>query len=97
MSIAAAIITSRPNSHNILGGDMGAITFLKYFFDQLDFTKSDTKLSLITAPVLVAFLTTAGHMLARKFPNVFQPLLDMISNQVLPKLDEGTFGAPSAV
>ena len=91
------MMTSRPSSHNMLGGNMGAITFLKHFLDQLDFTKNDTKLPLITAPVLVAFLTTAGHMLARKFPNEFQPLLDMISNQVLPKLDEGTFGAPSSV
>lgn len=90
------MMCSRPSSHTMMGGNVGAVTFLQHFLDQLNLSENSSNLPLITAPVLVAFLTAAGHMLARKFPDEFRPLLKTVTDKVVPNVDKDTFGAPSA-
>lgn len=103
ISISAAMMCSRPSSHSLMGGNRGALEFIERFLQQITLILSDKIneksffLPLITAPVLVSFLTIAGHMLARKFPDEFSSLLTNISQHVYPHVDTGTFGAPSAV
>jgi hypothetical protein len=54
-----------------------------------------TPLPLLTAPVLIAFLHGAGHMLANKHPDEFKIHLDTIMNDD-QALDDGPIGKPSA-
>jgi len=42
---------------------------------------------------LCAFLTTAGHLMARKSPDDFAKLVSHIQEKVLPRLDEAALGA----
>lgn len=93
VSVLAAMICSRPSSHNnMFRGNKGAIQFLRRFLDQIP----EKNLPLLTAPVLVAFLTVAGHMMANKFVTEFKQILNEISDRIIPNLDQGEFGAPSA-
>jgi hypothetical protein len=64
MSLVANIMASEPSSHGLMGGHEGAVKWLKRFLALLP-AAPQAPLPLITAPVLDAFLTGAGHMLAR--------------------------------
>lgn len=95
ISIMADIMSSTPSDHKLLGGHEGAMIWLERFLDLLP--EAPTKpLPLLTAPVLVAFLTGAGHMLANKFPTKMKPAFDTIQNDILNRLDESDVGVPSA-
>uniref|UniRef100_A0A6V2HMQ0 mRNA export factor GLE1 n=1 Tax=Ditylum brightwellii TaxID=49249 RepID=A0A6V2HMQ0_9STRA len=94
VSIVADIMSSYPENHSLLGGHKGAVIYLERFLAFLP--PAPHQVPLLTAPVLVAFLTGAGHMLANKFPDKFRPILDTITNDVMLRLDEGTTGVPSA-
>jgi hypothetical protein len=95
VSIIANIMASIPTDHTLLGGHRGALDWLVRFLDLLPPAPQEP-LPLLTAPVLVAFLTGAGHMLANKFPNEFKAHLDMVVNDISKRLDVGTIGQPSA-
>ena len=95
VSIIANIMASIPTDHTLLGGHTGALDWLGRFLDLLP-PAPQQPLPLLTAPVLVAFLTGAGHMLANKFPNEFKAHVDVIVNDVSNRLDVGTIGQPSA-
>ena len=95
VSIIANIMASIPTDHTLLGGHRGALDWLTRFLDLLPPAPQEP-LPLLTAPVLVAFLTGAGHMLANKFPNEFRAHLDVIVNDISRRLDVGTIGQPSA-
>lgn len=95
ISIMADIMSSTPSNHTLLGGHEGAMIWLERFLDLLPAAPT-TPLPLVTAPVLVAFLTGAGHMLANKFPTKMKPAFDMIQNDILKRLDESAVGVPSA-
>ncbi|KAL3811417.1 LOW QUALITY PROTEIN: hypothetical protein ACHAXA_005318 [Cyclostephanos tholiformis] len=95
ISIMANIMSSLPSDHKLLGGHAGAMTWLRRFMDLLPPTPV-SPLPLLTAPVLVAFLTGAGHMLANRYPVEFAPLLDVMKISVVSRLDESTVGVPSA-
>jgi len=95
ISIMANIMSSLPSEHTLLGGHVGALTWLQRFVDLLP-PPPAKPLPLLTAPVLVAFLTGAGHMLANKFPNEFIPLLNSITKDVMNRLDDSSVGVPSA-
>eukprot|EP01082_Thalassiosira_pseudonana_P009517 g8591.t1 g8591 contig3:441835-444082(+) len=95
ISIMADIMSSLPSSHTLLGGHLGAITWLERFMDILPASPT-SPLPLLTAPVLVAFLTGAGHMLANKFPTQFQPIFEIIKNDIMDRLDDSPVGVPSA-
>ena len=88
-------MASNPPEHILLGGHEGAIKWLERFLDQLP--ESPETMPLLTAPVLDAFLTGAGHMLANVYPEEFKKHLDTIMNDIVNRLDEGTIGAPSAL
>jgi len=95
ISIVADIMASQPSDHNMFGGHEGAIQWLQRFLEQLP--KAPETLPLLTAPVLDAFLTGAGHMMARVFPDEFRPLLQIITQDLVFRLDEGPNGAPGAL
>jgi uncharacterized membrane protein YhiD involved in acid resistance len=95
ISIMADIMSSTPSEHTLLGGHEGAMIWLERFLDLLPEAPT-APLPLLTAPVLVAFLTGAGHMLANKFPAKMKPAFDMIQNDILKRLDESPVGIPSA-
>ena len=91
----ANIMSSLPSDHTLLGGHAGALTWLRRFVDLLPPAPA-SPLPLLTAPVLVAFLTGAGHMLASRYPGEFAPLLDGIKGSVVRRLDDSPVGLPSA-
>ncbi|KAL7480436.1 hypothetical protein ACHAW6_006134 [Cyclotella cf. meneghiniana] len=95
ISIMADIMSSLPSDHTLLGGHEGALTWLERFLDLLP-PPPTQPLPLMTAPVLVAFLTGAGHMLANKFSTKFQPLFQTIEKDVMNRLDDSPVGVPSA-
>ena len=96
VSFMAAIQSSLPTSHSLMGGNTGALKWLKHFLDLLP--PAPTKpLPLITAPVLGAFLTIAGHMLANVHEKYFRPMLEKIQSDIVQRLDEGEIGKPSAI
>ncbi|KAL7531085.1 hypothetical protein ACHAXR_003830, partial [Thalassiosira sp. AJA248-18] len=96
ISIMANIMSSHPTNHTLLGGHIGALMWLQRFMDLLP-PPPTSPLPLLTAPVLVAFLTGAGHMLANKYPKEFEIILDsMKKDGVLERLDESAVGVPSA-
>lgn len=85
--------------HVLLGGQEGALNWLKRFLNLLPLNDENdsSTLPLITAPVLTSFLTVAGCMLIKMYPNEFMPLWrETIVKRVLPRLDQG-IGAPSAL
>ena len=88
----AAIMSSDPDGQSILGHP---IKWLVRFLSALP--TSPSQLPIITAPVLVSFLTAAGTMLARKYPTEFKQLLNQILSDVVPRVDNGSLGAPSLV
>merc|ERR1719469_651662 len=94
ISIMAEIMCSIPTTHNLLGGCEGAIQWLQRFLDLLP--RDLSPLPLVTAPVLLALLTAAGHMLANGFETTFRPLLHRITDDISKRLDMTTFGEPSA-
>ena len=61
ISFMADVQASLPSSHNLLGGNQGAVLWLGRFLDLLP-PAPTAPLPLITAPVLTAFLQGAGHM-----------------------------------
>jgi hypothetical protein len=91
----ANIMSSLPSDHTLLGGHAGAMLWLRRFMDLLPPIPA-SPLPLLTAPVLVAFLTGAGHMLANRYPEEFAPLLDFMRTTVVGRLDDSTVGIPSA-
>lgn len=95
ISLVADILASSPSNHVLLGGNEAAIKWLSRFLALLP-AAPESPLPLLTAPVLDAFLTGAGHMLANKHANEFTAYLETILNDVLPRLDVGSIGAPSA-
>eukprot|EP00536_Pseudo-nitzschia_multiseries_P000871 jgi/Psemu1/321812/estExt_fgenesh1_pg.C_110016 len=96
VSFVAAIQSSLPSSHQLMGGNTGAIKWLKRFLDLLP-PAPTSPLPLITAPVLGAFLTGAGHMLANVHSEDFRKLLTVIQTDIVNRLDEGEIGKPSAI
>ena len=95
VSIIANIMSSEPAEHTLFGGNQGAVKWLSRFLSELP-EPPVSPLPLITAPVLDAFLTGAGHMLANTFPDEFKKCLEKIQTNCLPRLDEGAVGKPSA-
>ncbi|KAL3792804.1 hypothetical protein HJC23_002611 [Cyclotella cryptica] len=95
ISIMANIMSSLPSDHTLLGGHEGALTWLERFLELLP-PPPTQPLPLLTAPVLVAFLTGAGHMLANKFSTNFKPLFQTIEKVVMNRLDDSPVGVPSA-
>lgn len=107
ISIMANIMSSyvpNNNSNNnnenqqnapLLGGHDGALQWLQRILELLP-PKPTYPLPLLTAPVLVAFLTSAGHMLANRYPTEFANILSDVQLDVLPRLDDSTVGIPSA-
>ena len=96
VSFMAAIQSSLPSSHQLMGGNTGALMWLKRFLDLLP-PAPTSPLPLTTAPVLGAFLTGAGHMLARVHGENFKKLLGKIESDIVNRLDEGAIGKPSAI
>ena len=96
ISIVADIISSEPADHLLFDGPAGGVKWLKRFLKQLP-PAPHSPLPLLTAPVLDAFLTGAGHMLANCYEDDFKKILNYIEQKVMPRLDEGTIGAPSAI
>ena len=94
ISIVAEIMASSPLDHSLFGGHNGALIWLHRFLDLLP--PDQSPLPLLTAPVLVAFLTAAGHLLANKFPDKFKPMFDKICNDISKRLDNSAIGQPSA-
>jgi len=95
ISIMADIMSSFPSNHTLLGGREGALTWLERFLDLVP-SPPTSPLPLLTAPVLVAFLTGAGHMLANNYSSKFQTIFDTIKNDIIERLDESPVGVPSA-
>ena len=95
ISIVADIMSSKPEDHTLFGGNAGAVKWLKRFLRTLPDAPT-APLPLLTAPVLDAFLTGAGHMLANLHEEAFKPLLETITSDIVNRLDEGPIGAPSA-
>ena len=93
--MAAAIMCAAADDHSVMGGSEGAMKWLVRFISALP--RAPAQLPIITAPVLVAFLTAAGHMLARKHPAEFKKLIYHIVNDIVPRVDDGSLGAPSLV
>ncbi len=94
ISFVAEIMCSVPSEHVVFGGPKAAILWLQRFLDLLP--EEQTTLPILTAPVLFAFLTASGHMLANTFESEFQPILDLITNDIVKRLDNTTDGQPSA-
>ena len=90
----AEIMCSRPSNHMLLGGREGTLKWLERFLDLLP--PEQSPLPPLTAPVLIAFLTAAGHMLANSFMEEFRPMFHQISNDVSKRLDTSEIGQPSA-
>lgn len=93
ISIMAEIMCSTPSDHSLLGGHRAALVWLARFLDLLP--PDQSPLPLITAPVLVAFLTAAGHMLIHKFPDKFTQMFNQIQDVVVKNLDTSAIGQPS--
>ncbi|VEU40682.1 unnamed protein product [Pseudo-nitzschia multistriata] len=96
VSFVAALQSSLPSSHQLMGGHAGAMLWLKRFIDLLPLPPT-SPLPLTTAPVLGAFLTVAGHMMANAHADDFRTMLATIQNDVMNRLDEGELGKPSAI
>jgi len=94
ISIVAGIMCAVPSNHVLLGGHKGTLTWLKRFLDLLP--PEQSPLPPLTAPVLIAFLTAASHMLANKFMEEFRPMFDLINNDIFKRLDTSAIGQPSA-
>ncbi|KAL7563740.1 hypothetical protein ACA910_020428 [Epithemia clementina (nom. ined.)] len=94
VSMISNIVSSQPDDHTLFGGHPGAIKWLTRFLSELP-DPPTSPLPLITAPVLDAFLTGAGHMLANTYPDDFRKCLETIENDCVPRLDDGPVGMPS--
>lgn len=94
VSMVADIMSSHPESHLLFGGHKSAILWLKRFMAMLP--PKPQQLPLNTAPVLNAFLTGAGHMLANLYADEFKEILNVIATDTILRLDEGSMGAPGA-
>lgn len=94
VSMVANIMSSHPINHTLFGGHKSAITWLRRFMDMLP--PKPEQMPLNTAPVLDAFLTGAGHMLANLYASEFKALLGTIMTDTITRLDEGPIGAPRA-
>jgi hypothetical protein len=90
--MTAAIMSSEPDGQSIVGHPL---KWLVRFLSILP--KPPSQLPIITAPVLVAFLTAAGPLLARKYTAEFKQIFNRIVNEILPRVDSGAVGAPSLV
>lgn len=94
VSMVANIMSSHPVNHTLFGGHKSAITWLRRFMEMLP--PKPEQMPLNTAPVLDAFLTGAGHMMANLHASEFKALLDLITTDTITRLDEGPVGAPRA-
>ena len=90
----ANIMCSTPPDHSLFGGHKGALLWLERFLGLLP--SEQLPLPLLTAPVLVAFLTAAGHLLANKYADKFKLMLDVITDDISKRLDTSAIGQPSA-
>jgi hypothetical protein len=79
-----------------MGGNEGAVKWLSRFLKLLPGAPT-APLPLLTAPVLDGFLSGAGHMLANVHGERFRQYLDVISNDILSRLDVGPIGKPSSI
>lgn len=95
VSLVSNIMAANPPAHKLLGGHKGAVAWLDRFLSILP-AAPHSPLPLLTAHVLDAFLTGAGHMLANKHPEEFKAHLQVIENDINQRLDEGAIGQPSA-
>jgi GLE1-like protein/CCCH-type zinc finger len=95
ISFMADMQASIPSTNVLFGGNLGAVKWLTRFLDLLP-PPPTSPLPLLTAPVLAAFLTGAGHMLANKHADAFKKLLDTILKDIVNRLDEGEIGKPFA-
>ncbi|KAL3929842.1 MAG: hypothetical protein SGBAC_012033 [Bacillariaceae sp.] len=96
ISIVANIQASMPSTHSLLGGHSGAAEWLKRFLESLP-PPPTSPLPLLAAPVLHAFLSGAGCMLADKHEDSFKRSLKTISEDILNRLDQGKIGKPSFI
>ncbi|CAJ1952588.1 unnamed protein product [Cylindrotheca closterium] len=85
-----------PPTHCLLGGQKGAAEWLERFLESLP-PPPTAPLPLLTAPVLHAFLSGAGCMLADKYESLFKKSLQTISEDILDRLDQGAIGKPSFI
>ena len=96
ISLIANIMASNPPNHILMDGHKGAVLWLQRFLKILPATPA-SPLPLLTAPVLCAFLTGAGHMLANVHPEHLKSILHVITSDIINRLDEGPVGQPSAI
>jgi hypothetical protein len=96
VAMVANITASSPSTHTLLGGHQGAADWLTRFLDLLP-PPPTSPLPLLTAPVLHAFLSGAGNMLAHKHPESFRKNLETITTDIVKRLDEGEIGKPSSI
>ncbi|GAX24822.1 hypothetical protein FisN_6Hh409 [Fistulifera solaris] len=96
ISLMADIMSAQPSTHTLMGGNEGAVKWLSRFLKLLPEAPT-APLPLLTAPVLDAFLAGAGHMLANIHGERFRQYLDVISNDILSRLDVGPIGKPSSI
>lgn len=92
----ADIMSAQPPTHTLMGGNEGAVKWLSRFLKLLP-DAPVAPLPLLTAPVLDAFLTGAGHMLANVHGERFRQYLDVITNDIMNRLDVGPIGKPSSI
>lgn len=92
----ADIMSAKPHTHTLMGGNEGAVKWLSRFLKLLPEAPA-SPLPLLTAPVLDAFLTGAGHMLANVHGERFKQYLHVITNDIINRLDVGPIGKPSSI
>jgi len=94
ISFMANVMSSHPAEHALFDGNKGAVKWLESFVGQI--SKEPGQLPLYVAPVLYAFLTSAGNTLANLHSEEFAKFLKVITDDAVLRLDEGAIGAPSA-
>lgn len=96
VAMVSNVMASSPSTHTLLGGHQGASDWLTRFLDLLP-PPPTSPLPLLTAPVLNAFLSGAGNMLANQHPDTFKKNLELIVADIVNRLDEGEIGKPSCI
>eukprot|EP00980_Cylindrotheca_fusiformis_P019001 scaffold6374_cov121-Cylindrotheca_fusiformis.AAC.2 len=96
IAVVANIMASSPSTHILFGGHQGASDWLTRFLDLLP-PPPTSPLPLLTAPVLHAFLSGAGNMLANKHSTSFGKNLERIVSDIVNRLDDGETGKPSSI
>lgn len=94
VSMVADVMSSHPENHSLFGGHKAAIKWLEHFLEILP--QAPVQLPLNTAPLLEGFLTGSGHMLSNLCGDEFKKLLNVVTTDIVTRLDEGAIGAPRA-